>query len=51
MSRLLNRREIPVCKKCGAHGTGVEFQIMSSYGFGTYCVPCEVLVKAAEEGR
>ncbi len=39
----------PKCSKCGASGSGVLFSIFSKYGFGTYCVPCETLVKQIAE--
>lgn len=31
----------PVCHRCGKTGADVEFLILSPYGFGTFCAPCE----------
>ncbi len=41
------KRNIPQCERCGGSGTGHEFSIFSEYGFGTYCVPCEAVIKQA----
>lgn len=44
------RKDAPTCRKCGASGNGVQFNVFSKYGFGTYCVPCEAALEAAKEG-
>jgi hypothetical protein len=31
---------VPVCNLC-KRSDGVEFQVFSPHGFGTYCVECE----------
>lgn len=31
----------PVCSRCKATGSGVQFKIFSKRGFGHFCVPCE----------
>ena len=36
---------VPVCNLCNQSGAGVEFQVFSPYGFGTYCVECEEKLK------
>ena len=36
---------IPVCSLCNQSGAGIQFNIFSPYGFGTYCVECEEKLK------
>lgn len=36
---------IPVCNLCNQSGAGIQFNISSPYGFGTYCVECEKKLK------
>lgn len=34
-------KNAPVCGICGATGCGVQFKILSKYGFGQLCADCE----------
>ena len=36
---------VPVCNLCNQSGAGIQFNISSPYGFGTYCVECEKKLK------
>ena len=36
---------VPGCNLCKRSGAGVEFQVFSPHGFGTYCVECEEKLK------
>ena len=35
----------PVCSQCGATGTDAQFKMLSNFGFGKYCVPCEDILE------